>query len=97
MENIDKEVLIIKEQLKDALSDIQDLKEKRISQASIPPQTVKQRHLGEGPMFIRAGLEADLPTIGENTTSNSTAIYFCTDSFKLKIWTGSSWKSTTLS
>ena len=97
MENIDNEISNIKEQLEDTLNDIKELKEKRVSQASIPPQTIKQRHLGEGPMFIRAGLEADLPTIGENTTSNSTAIYFCTDSFKLKIWTGSSWKSTTLS
>ena len=77
--------------------DIEELKERRIHQSQIPPGTIKQRHMGSGPMFIRAGLEAQLPSMGEDTAPDSTAIYFCTDSGKLKIWDGSEWLSTTLS
>lgn len=85
------------QELIDLKQDVEDLKQRRVHQSSIPPETIKQRHIGEGPRFIRAGLEADLPDSGDNTADNSTAIYFCTDTFKLKIWTGISWKSVTLS
>lgn len=85
------------QELIDLKQDVEDLKQRRVHQSSIPPATIKQRHMGQGPMFIRAGLEANLPTSGDKTDSNSTAIYFCTDTFKLKIWNGLVWKSVTLS
>lgn len=71
------------------------LEQKRIYQQDIVPDGVKQRHMGEGNRYIWAGLEADLPD-GASVTSSVVA-YFCTDTFKLKIWTGDTYKSVTLS
>lgn len=72
------------------------LMQKRIGQVDIIPDSIKMRHIGEGVRFIRSGLEADLPATGESALQGS-AFYWCTDSFKLKIWTGTVWKSATLS
>lgn len=81
----------------DKLEDeIKSLQTKRVTQAQVLPDVIKERHVGEGVRFIRAGLEADLPTEGEPTASGQ-PFYWCTDSFKLKIWTGTAWKSVTLS
>lgn len=55
--------------------------------------TVKARHIGEGVRFIRSGVAASRPTAGER----SGAIYFATDTFVLSVYTGSAWKTTTLS
>ena len=86
----------VKKQLKDLTQKVEDLTNKRTRQQDILPGAVKQRHIDEGVRFIRSGLEANLPTNGENT-ANGSAFYWCTDSFKLKIWTGTTWKSATLS
>ena len=74
---------------------IDELKVRRISQSDLIPQQIKKRHMGEPNSYIWAGLEANLPT-GASVTSGVVA-YFCTDSFKLKIWTGTAFKSVTLS
>lgn len=89
MEVTDERVKKIEDQLK--LMNTQ-----RITQGQIVPDAVKSRHIGEGVRFIRAGLEADLPTSGEDVLQGQ-PLYWCTDTFKLKIWTGSAWKSVTLS
>ena len=64
-----------------------------IFQNDIFQDVVKQRHIGEGVRFIRSGVAASRPTSGEKEG----AIYFATDTFVLSCWTGSSWKTTTLS
>lgn len=81
-------------QIKDLKREVDMLKQRRIYQQSIVPDAIKMRHLGEANRYIWAGLEADLPT-GVSVTSSVVA-YFCTDTFKLKIWTGSAYKSVTL-
>jgi len=81
------------QELKDIVT---QLEHSRVSQTNIEPDAVKQRHVGEGVRFIRSGLAADRPTSGEGTTSGS-AMYWATDTFVLSIWTGSAWKTTTLS
>lgn len=82
------------EEIKKIQKQIDELKTRRVSQSSVEPGAIKQRHLGESNQYIWAGLEADLPT-GAQVTS-STVAYFCTDTFKLKIWTGTVFKSVTL-
>jgi len=42
------DLIDINEKLQDAISDIEELKTRRVSQSSIPPQTIKSRHLEEG-------------------------------------------------
>ena len=86
----------LKKQIKDLQQKVEDLTNKRITQSNLLPDVVKQRHIGEGVRYLRSGLEANLPTSGEEPMQGS-AVYFCTDSKKLKIWDGSVWKSTTLS
>lgn len=80
------------QQLKD---EIKALKDRRINQMDLIPNIVKSRHISEGPRFIRSGLEADLPTVGENAT-DSVAVYYATDTEKLYVYNGA-WVSTTLS
>jgi len=63
-----------------------------ISQSSIFPDTIKQRHVGEGVRFIRAGLAASRPTSGEKAG----AIYFATDTNVLSIWNGTAWTTHTI-
>jgi len=87
---------VIREKLKELTIKVAELTASRVKQQNIMPDSVKQRHVGESVRFIRSGLEADLPTEGEEPAQGS-AFYFCTDSGKLKIWDGSSWLSTTLS
>jgi hypothetical protein len=70
---------------------------KRTQQLDVAPNAIKQRHLGESNIYIRTGLDANLPAVGETTTTGSNGIYFATDSFKLYIWTGVAWKHVTLS
>lgn len=83
------------DELKKLRMDVDFLLQKRITQVDIVPAVIKTRHMGEANLWVRGGLEANLPTTGEGT-SNGYAMYFCTDSKKLKIWTGSAWASTTL-
>lgn len=84
-----------KKEIEDLKKEVQALKERRIIQSMILPDVVKMRHMGEANRYIWAGLESELPPGGSVT--NSVIAYFCTDSFKLKIWTGTAYKSVTLS
>lgn len=70
---------------------------KRMGQQLVRPSIIKQVNISEGPRFVRSGLEANLPTVGEATTPSSSAIYFATDTNKLYIYNGTAWVSTTLS
>jgi hypothetical protein len=67
------------------------LQSRRITQTSLVPGAVKQRHIGEGVRFIASGIEADLPTPAP-PTQLGTAIFFATDTKKLWIWDGKVWK-----
>lgn len=70
----------------------------RIYQQDIVPGAVKQRHISEGVIFIRSGLAANRPsTLTVEASQNGSAMYWATDTFALSIWTGSAWKSVTLS
>lgn len=64
-----------------------------LKQSDIRPDIIKQRHVGEGVRFIRAGATALKPTSGEKAG----AVFFDTTTFKLYIWTGSAWKEEELS
>lgn len=63
-----------------------------LHQSDLTVGVIKQRHIEYGANVIFHGLEADLPN-----GSGYVKAYFCDDSFKLFIWTGTAWKSTTLS
>lgn len=89
MEDILKEIETLKKEVK-------VLKQKRIFQQDIVPQSVKGRHIGEGPWLVRSGLDANKPSVPP-TGTDSSAIYFATDTDKLYIWNGAAWVSATLS
>lgn len=72
----DEIIKIIKEEIR-----------KVITQIDYLPDSIKQRHIGEGIRFIRAGLAANRPTSGEKAG----ATYFATDTNFLSIWNGSVW------
>jgi len=86
----------LKKQLEELKKEIEALKQRRISQQMIIPDAIKMRGMGEANRFVRCGLAADRPTIGE-TSTDSTALYFATDTGLLSIWNGSAWLETTLS
>jgi len=71
---------------------IEERVKKVIGQMDILPDSVKQRHVGEGVRFIRAGLVANRPT----TPERDGAVYYATDEDKLYVGDGSSWLSETL-
>ena len=77
----------------DLEKEINLLKQKRIGQGDILNDQVKQRAMGEGNRFIRSGLAADRPAVGEPVNSNSSAHYFATDTATLSIWDGTQWVS----
>lgn len=68
----------------------------RIFQQDITPGAIKQRHISEGVIFIRSGLAASRPVTPESSR-NGLPIYWASDTFVLSIWTGSAWKTVTLS
>ncbi len=69
------------------------ISEAKIRQTNIGNDEVKALHIGDGVRMIRAGLAANRPTNGEKAG----ACYFATDTFVLSAWTGTAWKTTTLS
>jgi hypothetical protein len=81
--------------IKQLTEDVETLKERRILQSDFTPDCVKTRAMGEANRFVFSGPEAARP-IGHQF-GNSTTIFFATDTLKLYIWTGSVWKSATLS
>jgi hypothetical protein len=80
----------LQEQVRKLEEKVEFLMLKRMTQVDYVPGSIKQRHIEANIIFF--GLEADLPD-----GSTGTKAYFCTDSFKLKLWTGALWKSATLS
>ena len=82
-----------------ALQDLQEqvdlLRNKRIRQMDIIPDSIKTRAMGEANRYVVTGLEADLPE--GYTVTGSTLMYFASDTNKLYIWNGLAWKSVTLS
>jgi len=58
-----------------------------IGQYNVLPDSIKQRHVGEGVRYIRSGVASDRPTSGEKTG----AVWFSTDSDTLNIWNGTAW------
>lgn len=63
-----------------------------INQFNIFPGTIKERHVGEGVKYLRAGLVANKPTLPEKDG----AVYYAKDENKLYIGDGGAWVSTTL-
>jgi len=86
----------LQKQIDELKKEVEALKNKRIGQLDILPDAIKMRHLGEGSRFIRSGLEADMPTVGESAT-DSVTVYYATDTEKLYVYNGGAWVSTTLS
>jgi len=72
---------------------VRDSFQEFISQHNIPPDMVKERHMGEGIRFIRAGLVANRPT----TPEKDGAVYYATDENKLYIGDTDAWLSVTFS
>ena len=66
----------------------------RTYQYNIPPNAIKQRHIGEGVRFLRSGLAADRPASPE-TSQNGLALYWAYDTGVLSIWSGTAWLSET--
>lgn len=85
----------IEKRLKELEKRIKLLEQKRIFQQDIIPDAIKMRHMGEGNRFVRSGLEADLPTVPE-TGTDSSAMYFATDTDTLYIYNGTTWVSEVL-
>ena len=74
---------------------IEFLMQKRMSQVDFLPGSVKQRTIGEGPLWINSGLSADKPTT-PLATSLGSYIYFATDTNVLWVHNGTAYKSVTL-
>lgn len=74
-----------------SFSDFQIQIPPRITQEMIIPNSVKQRHIGEGPIFIRSGLIKNRPTTGESNIGNSSAIYYATDQHTINVWNSKTW------
>lgn len=86
----------LQQQLDELKKEVEALRNRRIKQEMILPDAIKSRHIGEGVRFIRSGLAADRPTLGEGTAAGS-AMFFATDTGVLSIWDGDEWLDTTLS
>lgn len=80
----------IVEEIERLKKEVEELKGKRVHQSDIPRETIKQGHI-EG-RIIFTGLAANRPD-----GSTEVKCFFATDTFVLSIWTGSAWKTTTLS
>ena len=80
----------LKKLLEELKKEIEALKYRRMFQQDYMPQSVKMSTMGEPNAYIRSGLAVDKPDGAEVT--NGTSLYFETDTFKLKIYTGSAWK-----
>jgi hypothetical protein len=63
----------------------------RIRQTDLPAGVVHTRHIEKGSTVVKFGVAADRPTEG-----TVYPVYFATDTFALSCWTGSVWKSVTL-
>ncbi len=71
---------------------VKELQSQRINQQMILPNAVRQGNIFGG-KIIFVGLDKNLPTNG----STEVQFYFAQDTLKLYAWSGTAWKSTTLS
>ena len=71
---------------------LRELRFPSIHQQDLSSDSVKQRHVGEGVRYIRAGTAANRPTSGEKAG----AVYFATNTDVLSVWNGTTWVSETL-
>ena len=69
--------------------DVEFLKEKRVLQSDVLPDSIKTRAMGEANRYVFSGLEAARPA--GHKFGNSTTIYVATDTLKVYIWDGSAW------
>lgn len=90
-----EQVIVLTRRIEDLEKKMKSVDEKRIFQQDVIPGAIKMRAMGEANRYIMAGLEANRPE-GFSVTDSVTA-YFATDTNKLWIWNGTSWKSATLS
>lgn len=83
----------LKKRIEKLESEVEKLKTRRISQADVIPDSIKERHVGEGVRFIRTGVTADLPTAGEEPMQGA-AIFYDQTTKKLYIWnrTNQAWE-----
>ena len=86
---------IITKAIRNLQEQIDLLRNKRIRQMDIIPDSIKTRAMGEANRYVVMGLEADLPA--GYTVTGSSLMYFALDTNKLYIWNGTAWKSVTLS
>lgn len=84
----------LEKKIKELEKTINDLSSKRVGQADYIPDSIKGRHMGEANRYIASGVESELPT--GYTVTRSTICYFATDTNKLYIWNGDTYKSVTL-
>lgn len=85
----------ILKKLDDLQKDVDFLRNKRITQVDVVPDSIKQRAMGESNRWVRGGLAADRPTMGEPTT-NGYALYWAYDTGVLSIWDSTQWLDVTL-
>lgn len=90
-----QEIDKLRKDLEDLKKKVDLLSQKRITQQMVVPDAIKMRAMGEANRFVRAGVTADKPTIGE-TSTDSIAMYYDTTTNKLYVYNGA-WKSVTLS
>jgi acetylglutamate kinase len=77
--------------IKDLQDQVDYLMHRRVTQADVLPDSIKQRALGEANRYILTGLEIDLPT--GQLFGSSTSAFFAFDTNKLFIWNGTTWMS----
>jgi len=80
----------VQKQLDEMKKEIERLKNKRIYQQDIVPDIIKTRHMGEANRYIMFGLEADRPDGFSAVVS--TTMYFATDTLKLWVWDGTTYR-----
>jgi len=88
----EEEIINLKEEIRKLNDRIEFLEIKRLTQDSYLPDSIKQRHVGEGVRFIRGGITADKPTEGE-VPMQGIAAYYDVTTKKLYLWntTNSEW------
>lgn len=73
-----------------SITSIRIAPQKRAQQQQVASNAIKTSHLSEPNPYVFSGLAADLPVTGDMVTQG-VAIYFETDTGKLKIWNGTTW------
>lgn len=80
----------IQTQIDDLKDTVDNMSLKRIGQEMIIPSSIKKRAIGEGVPYVDAGLEAKRPSL--KSPAQGQQIWFSTDTKKLWISDGSTWR-----